>query len=412
MNVRAKRSISRLDRSPTAPTRSKTQTKGAQGRTTMRSVALDLGNRITFCEVSEGRVVRRLTVNRFSDLLSVLGPKTEPATVAFEASREGWFVHDQLAAWGHKPVMVDTTRVRQLGIGQHGRKTDRIDAEILARAIESGSVPLAHVLSPHRRSLRTQLMVRKGLVETRTQLVVTIRGLLRSTYGLRLRGCEAERFHELVHETQLSDEQRSLVKPLVELLEQLAPRIEQVEQRLEELSDQEPIIRNLKTVPGVASIVSAAFVSVVDEANRFKTAHQLESYVGLVPLEKTSGKRKLGAITKQGNPYLRSLLIQAAWVILRRNDPNDPLNLWAQAVAEKRGKRIAVVALARRLIGVLWALWRDGTVYDPGHLSRQSAKGIEKAAQSQTMKAAALRRAALKTLRVKAKPLSREVRIG
>jgi transposase len=381
----------------------------------MRSVALDLGNRISFCEVKEGRVIGRKTAESLAELSSVLGPMTPPAKVAFEACREGWYVFDELSRWGHQPVMVDTTRVKRLGIGQHGRKTDRIDAEVLARAVESGQLPIAHVLSPHRRALRKQLSVRKGLVEMRTGLIVTIRGLLRADEGIRLGGCEAERFHEVVRRAELTDEQHSLIKPLVELLEQLAPRISQVDRQLEDLSDQEPIILNLKTVPGVASVVSAAFVSIVDEASRFQTGHQLEAYLGLVPLEKTSGKRKLGAITKQGNPYLRSLLIQAAWVILRKNDPTDPLNLWAQGVVARRGKQVAVVALARRLVGVLWALWRDKTVYDPEHLGRQSARGMDRAAQSQAMQAAALRRAARKSLRTAKTKItisSKEVRIG
>jgi len=365
----------------------------------MRTVALDLGNRISFCEVSQGRVIARKTVGKLTDLMAELGPGTPPARAAFEACREGWYVFDQLRAWGHDPVMVDTTRVKRLGIGQHGRKTDRIDAEVLARAVESGSLPVAHVLSPHRRALRKQLSVRKGLVEMRTGLISTIRGLLRANDGIRLGGCEAEQFHKHVQKASLNEEQRLLIKPLVELLEQLGPKIDEVDNQLEALSAQEPIILNLKTTPGVASVVSAAFVSVVDNPGRFRTAHQLEAYLGLVPLEKTSGKRKLGSITKQGNPYLRSLLIQSGWTILRKNDPNDPLNLWAQGVLARRGKQVAVVALARRLVGVLWALWRDGTVYDPGHIGHQSARGVERAAQSDALRAAALRRAARKTLR-------------
>jgi hypothetical protein len=138
-------------------------------------------------------------------------------------------------------------------------------------------------------------------------------------------------------------------------------------------------------------------MSVVDEAKRFQSAHQLESYVGLVPSEDTSGaKRRLGAISKKGNCYLRALLVQAAWTILRSSDKSNPLHLWAAQLVERRGKRIAVVALARRLVGVLWAMWRDGTVYDAQHLARQGVHGLRRAVQSVEQQRAALEQAAKK----------------
>ncbi len=83
------------------------------------------------------------------------------ARVAIEACREGWHVAERLTAWGHGPVMVDTTRVKQLGIGHHGRKNDRIDAEGLATALLSGRIPQAHILSPARQRLRLVLAVRR-----------------------------------------------------------------------------------------------------------------------------------------------------------------------------------------------------------------------------------------------------------
>jgi len=102
---------------------------------TMRIVALDLGAKKTcYCEVSQGQVVQRLTVSEVTSLQPLLGPEQPAAKVAIEACREAWFVRDVLLQWGNEVVLVDATRSRQLGIGQHGRKTDRIDAETLARA--------------------------------------------------------------------------------------------------------------------------------------------------------------------------------------------------------------------------------------------------------------------------------------
>src|SRR6185295_5137273 len=116
--------------------------------------------------------------------------------------REAWAVQDQLEAWGHEPVMLDTTRVRQLGIGQHKRKNDRIDAETMARALEIGRIPLAHVLSPHRRELRLQLGVRRTLVATHAEYITQIRGLARA-HGKRLPTCDTENFLARLRETPL-----------------------------------------------------------------------------------------------------------------------------------------------------------------------------------------------------------------
>ena len=192
----------------------------------MRRVGLDLGARhIAFCEVADGRVVHRTSVRRFGELEALLGPKTGPAQVAFEASREGWHVHDALAGWGKQPVMLDTTRVRQIGVGQHGRKNDALDAEAIARALDAGRVPAAHVLSPARRVLRAKLSVRGELVEMRGRQVTLLRGLARAA-GILIASSSTDHFLEKLQEAPLDPGTRALMAPLVATLtvaqEQLA----------------------------------------------------------------------------------------------------------------------------------------------------------------------------------------------
>jgi transposase len=314
--------------------------------------------------------------------------------VAIEACREAWVAHDRLRQWGNEPVLLDTTRVRRLGIGEHGRKTDRIDAELLARAVEDGKLPLAHVLSPSRRRLRYELGVRAALVETRAQFVTTIRGILRAQ-GYRIASCAVESFPQKVREGNLDDPTQQMIAPLVTVLEMLAPQIAAVEDRLVALCNGEPTMRQLMSAPGVGLIVAASVVSVIDDAKRFHNAHQVESYFGLVPSEFSSGARtRVGAITKHGNRYARAMLVQAAHKILRLRDQTDPLKMWASAIAARRGTRIAVIALARRLLGVLWAMWRDGTVYDPAAVGRASARGLDAQARQTQRQADGLRREA------------------
>ena len=104
----------------------------------------------------------------------------------------------------------------------------------------------------------------------------------------------------------------------------------------------------------------------------------------------------MGAISKKGNPYLRALLVQGAWVVLTKVSKDDPLRLWGEAIVKRRGKRIAVVAVARRLVGILWAMWRDASVYEPEALGRRSARGIRKNAQDLEFRAEQLARASRK----------------
>jgi transposase len=376
------------------PTRSAGAKKsGAEGRSTMRKVALDLGTKKTaYCEVSDGKVIERRTICRLSELEPLLGPAAPAAVVAIEACREAWHVHDVLESWGNQVLLVDTTRSRRLGIGQHGRKNDKIDAEVLAMAVWRGAIPVAHVLSPHRRLLRRELGVRRALVETRAQYVTTLRGMAREQ-GAHLPSCVTADFAERIRTAKLGEDLRAAMAPLVATLDTLESQLIIVENRLSELCAAEPTVTLLATAPGVSAITAASFISVIDDAGRFHDAHQVESYLGLVPSEHTSGgpdKRRIGSITRKGNSYCRAILTQAAWSVLRSRSNHGPLHAWAQAVAKRRGKKIAVVATARRLAGILWAMWRDGTAYEPKLLEIKGARGLRIAAQKLEDRAAAL----------------------
>ncbi len=342
----------------------------------MRTIGLDLGKCISLCEVSGDDVVRRATVRSLEALEQYLGADTPPAQVAFEASREAWHVADWLRARGKTPRLADTTRAKQMGIGQHRRKNDQLDAEVLARALAERRLPEAHELSEPRQKLRRALNARALLVETRTKCVVHIRGVAASR-GQRLPGCHAEDFcKNLEQRWQLSEALGAEIAPQASVLGATVTALEKADAHLEEVAKLEPVIEQLQTVPGVGLIVAASFVSVIDDPKRFGSAHQVESYLGLVPAEaSTGGKRRLGSITKHGNSYARAELVQAAQSILRpRTSFQGPLRSWAEKVRRRRGTRVAAVALARRLAGILWAMWRDGTVFERDRSSTQQPR--------------------------------------
>jgi transposase len=292
-------------------------------------------------------------------------------------------VHDTLKAWGHEPLMLDTTRVRQLGIGHHGRKNDAIDSELIALAVDAGRVPLAHILSPARRELRAKLSVRRELVELRARQVTIIRGLARAA-GERIRSSASNKFLAHVETASLGNQTRSLIAPLLETLKVAEEQITKIEAELVALVADDPLVNICATVPGVGLIVGASYVSVLDDAKRFRNGDAVASYYGLAPSEATTGgpnNRRLGGITKHGNTYARSMLVEAAWQIMISRAEDNPLRKWACHVADRRGKKVAAVALARRLATMLWAMCRDGTVYDPAMVARESASGMRRTSQ-------------------------------
>src|SRR3972149_1360720 len=126
-------------------------------------------------------------------------------------------------------------------------------------------------------------------------------------------------------------------------------------------------IQRLRTVPSVGPVTAAAFVATLDDAHRLRHAHEVEAYLGLVPRELSSGETQhRGHITKAGPTRMRWLLVQVAVSILRRRPPQaEALHAWALHIAARRGKHVAVVALARRLAGILYALLRAGSVFAP-----------------------------------------------
>ena len=122
----------------------------------------------------------------------------------------------------------------------------------------------------------------------------------------------------------------------------------------------------LTTVPGIGPITATAYIAALDDAARFGRAAQVASYLGLVPREYSSGEQqRRGRVLRSAHPYVQSLLVQAAWRVWRSKDPRTAgLRRWAQGIAHRRGQSIAVVALARRLARILFAMWRDGVPYD------------------------------------------------
>jgi transposase len=327
-------------------------------------------------EVLEQRVVRRR--ERFAE---VLGGRPR-ARVLMEASTESEWVARCLEELGHEVIVADPNFAPMYATRSRKVKTDRRDARALAEACRLGAYRPAHRTWDEQRHVRARLAVREALVRTRTGYISLARALLRQR-GIRVGTGTPERFASRVMQAGVHGRLLSEVDPLLAVLERLNQQVALLDELLEEVVRREEVARRLCTVPSVGPVTALAFVAALDrDAGRFRGAHQVESYLGLVPREMSSGEmQRKGSITKAGDGRVRWLLVQAAVSILRLKHPQTALlRGWAERIALRRGRKTAVVALARRLAGILYALMRDGTTFQPGLLHAPHAQAAAAAA--------------------------------
>jgi transposase len=195
---------------------------------------------------------------------------------------------------------------------------------------------------------------------------------------LRVGSGSSDGFVDRLAEIDLPEPLRSEIAPLMALMEPLRDQIQGCDARAKEHAKEDEVVRRLCTAPGIGPVTAATFVATLDTVERFERAHQVEAYLGLVPREMSSGeKQHKGRITKAGNSRARSLLIESAWCILRWKKPEtEELRTWAERIARRRGKSKAAVALARRLAGILYAMWRDGTEYTAQRAAVQTEESL------------------------------------
>jgi transposase len=287
------------------------------------------------------------------------------AKILLEASTESEWVAQLLESLGHEVIVADPNFAAMYATRSRRNKTDKRDARTLLQACELGAYRAAHRLSAARRHIRGELAVRDTLVRSRTRLIAVTKTLVRRD-GLRVPSSTSRTVARHVEALDLPAILGAEVAPLLHVLVPLNEQIAVVDARLATLAAGDPEIERLTTMPQIGIVTAAAVVATVDDIHRFASPHDLEAYFGLVPSEDSSAeRRRLGRITKAGNARVRWLLVEAAWRILRSKKADTvTLRAWALRIAARRGKRIAAVALARRLVGVLYAMWRDGVPYN------------------------------------------------
>ena len=282
--------------------------------------------------------------------------------VVMEAGGSSPWVSRLIDSLGHEVIVCSPRRVRL--IAESKLKNDRVDAEVLARLVRLDPEflqPIQH-RSEEAQLLRANLKVRNAMVEARTKWVNTVRGLLRS-FGYKVSGKAPHNFVDRIEKMDLPDELRAVIEPLLEQLDLLTGEIARRNEHVEEMTKDLPEVNHLREIPGVGPIVATYFVLTIDDPHRFRNSRDVASFFGLRPsMRESASVKQFGRITKEGDPEMRRLLVQAAHACLHTRVDSE-LKTWALALAERKGKGKAVVALARKLAVLMHHLWVTGEVY-------------------------------------------------
>lgn len=278
------------------------------------TIGLDLGDRFSwYCVLDEsGAVLLEQRVSTTAKALQEVFGGMPRSRIALETGTHSPWISRLLSELGHEVIVAHARQVRL--IGESRKKDDRLDAQTLARLAQIDPellCPVRHRSAPAQADLM-MIRARAGLVRARTGLVNAARGLAKS-YGERLRGCNVRNMSPEKAES-LSPELQRALEPLLAAIAELSERICEYNDRIEALAQASyPQVELLKQIKGVGTLIALTFVLTLEDPHRFPKSRDVGCYLGLQP-----GRRKSGEsdpqmhISKEGDPYLRTLLVQGA----------------------------------------------------------------------------------------------------
>jgi transposase len=353
------------------------QTQDANKRLTF---GIDLGDRAScWCALdAEGEVLARGEVVTEKQPLEVLFSRIPKSLIAIEVGTHSPWVSRTLEKLGHEVIVANARQVKV--ISESNKKNDKRDAELLGRLARADPKLLAPI--KHRgEAAQVDLIavrMRAQYVELRTQAINTVRGLVKAT-GQRLPVCDADSLNR-THAEHLEPAVRKLAEQMLGLVEELSKQIAKSDETLKQIGKERYAkeIGQLEQVKGVGPVTALTFVLTLDDPTRFPKSRDVGCFLGLRPKSNQSGSSEPEMrISKEGDGYLRKLLVQCAQYILSKRGPETDLKIWGMQIAakgKKTAKKRAVVAVARKLAVLLHRLWVSGERYEPLRHNRGLAK--------------------------------------
>lgn len=316
------------------------------------------------------RITQRLRLDRqgFTEFMH----QQPAATVVMEACGSSHHWGRQFRELGHEVVLLPVQYVRPY---RRRNKTDRADCEAMLEAYRCDGMKPVAVKSLEQQELQLMHRLREQWKQTRIKRLNFLRGVFREQ-GIPLPAGEHEALREAnAHVEKLSSLSLQMLRPVLAELQTLESDMHQLEQQITQLTRGNETVTNLQTIPGIGLLISRAFVAAIGKAEQFQSGRQLASWLGITPRGHSSGKRRLlGSITKQGNAYLRTLLIHGARSALvsakrqaKSGKPLTRLQHWAIQLEQRVGHNKATVALANKMARIVWACWKSGKPYQANH---------------------------------------------
>lgn len=327
----------------------------------------------TFCAIdSEGKVLRRGTVNSDeSGWLEIVNRYSgEDLSIALETGCTTWWVVDILREAGIEPIVIDARRFKM--IADSKKKSDRHDARALADGLRGGLAQRIAVNVPRSKARRARslMQTRQHILKQRNMTINSVKALLRSV-GVEIKQVRLPT--EDHWEKVLNNPAVPLwMKPCLITHKSTWEHLERQRQEFDALVHQElahwPEAELLMEMPGFGPIVTMGILSAIDDVKRFKRPNQLASYAGLIPSSRDSGSiQRRGGITHQGRNLMRNFAVQAAWSAMRSKKLDPSLRKWSGRLVVKKGRQVAAVALARRLMILVHNFLSTGEVYNPSY---------------------------------------------
>jgi transposase len=371
-----------MKKNSTAKRGGKASTRKQQEKLT---IGMDLGDKSSRCCAlsGDGEVLFERTIATTKKGMAQLFGALARCRVALEVGSHSPWVSRLLTNLGHEVIVANARQVQL--ITQSTRKDDKLDARTLARLARVDPQllhPIRHRSEQAQLDL-TRIRVRAALIEARTALVNTARGLAKAL-GERVPKCAAA--YLTVDEIgALPEGVRGVLEPVLQQVESLSEQIQVCDRELEQIARTHyPETELLQQVSGVGTLIALTFVLTLEDPQRFRRSREAGCYVGLRPTRRDSGESRpqLG-ISKEGDVYLRKLLVQGAHCILKQRSPDTDLKRWGLQLAARGGKNAkkrALVAVARKLAVLLHRLWVTGAVYEPLRNSTVAAQVNRQAA--------------------------------
>jgi len=352
--------------------------RGTCGSAGPMTIGMDLGDKTSrYCVLGNtGEVVSEGSVPTTKKGMAEQFQKRARCRVAIEVGTHSPWISGLLSHLGFEVIVANARQVQL--ISASSRKNDKMDARLLARLARMDPQllrPIRHRSEQAQADLMT-IRIRAALVEARTGLVNAARGFAKAL-GERLPSCDTDSMGVEKLDALPATVQPRL-RPLLEQIETLTEQIHKLDTSLEQIAQiQYPETELLRQVSGVGTLIALTFVLTIEDRGRFQKSRDVGCYVGLRPQQSESGQsRPQLRITKEGDRYLRTLLVQGAHCILSRRSPDTDLKRWGLKLAERGGKNAkkrALVAVARKLAVLLHRLWVCGEVYEPLRNSQAAA---------------------------------------